>query len=1099
MVPFSRRWMLGMMLGGLWAMASGAAESPNECVPNGTFEAVDDAGAPLTPWGAPGGEARFEIEDGNRVLRAGRGLTKWEWEAPGKAIAGAEYVLRLRVRGEGLKSRRFCLWARLPDRHEPPGGPLFTDVLRGDFAWRTLERRFTMPGGVTRFILFFDGHDQPGTLWLDDVSLVPALDRPLALAADAPSFGDPRDEQMVWLWAHDRHGFPDTRRMSDALARPVEPERVLFRHSFTLPGGAREPRLLFVGNDRAVARVDGREVAVGYNAFDIVGVALDPAVGEHRLELTVENEFGPAGLLARVQWIDADGTRRVHPSTAAWECSIDDGASWTRAVAIAAPVPADARHAPLYPQLPLRETVLTHALPEGVDVLRLAARATGGVAISLGGREVYAGASAGQPVRVDLTQALAEAGAEAKTLSLRFIDLAQPPAGQALLQYRIKDEWKDVPLADFHAPDGTPPTPRVVLFPGRSFPLNIGSFETAATRDRVVDAGASPEWAAAWLDGAREIWRIGHDDNASTEFAPLVAASSPRKEAYRAVDAAATPATFPRGLESVWQPEVVIDFPLDAPPSNGALLTLDVEDADRYVCTVGVFANGILCATPQVMGYDQVPGRWTTQRTWTAWIPPALLRAGDNRLTLKLLDPFHAPGAKAALNQSEEYVDLLNLRPRAENPYPGSPWLHWDQLRLVEPSRWPERAVNGRPARLGTQYGYLLFGMRRDQLAWILRDTAWLGFAHTGGPVRVGIWDENQFKQLQREDRGFSAEETAGDALFKGLRAMGLRPFLLFEPGRYENLDTLDENSFSARVIRRFGSYIDALETGNEVDHPYYRFDALAMGGAYATIQKAAVLGQRLKAFMPGGRPLSVLGQGWYHAWDNGVIDAQARRETPDDPAWTDGLTAHSYGKSYIQPAVGYYLTYGPHRDKPLWVTECGSWTRDDTDIHDFELNLRGNLAYADEIVPYLQYPYNREMERFAWFSAQAEDARVLDKARCLRRLVLAHSTSGRPLAWEPSSTEAAARLAERPVLVVAVDAGAAVKIALINLSHEEAAVSVRVRAPDGRARTGSRHADAPTVAEGIQTVAWPAADSWWVEETLRPGEAMEYLLYPAP
>jgi hypothetical protein len=945
-----------------------------------------------------------------------------------------------------------------------------------------------MPAGITRFIIFFDGQDKPGRLWLDDVSIVPVEDQPLIIPADAPVYGMSDRRQMVWIWAHDRLKL-DNAKMSIVATREVEPETVRFRKTFTYPVGARDPKVVFLGDDHAVLSLDGRVLADNWNAQNLLGVSLDDlAPGEHTVEFEAENQFGVGGLLARVQWFDAAGKRVLISTNTDWECSVDDGKNWQTAKALFPPVPASPKFARFYPHLEALNYELSGDLPEGIERLRIAVRVGGGFQIELDGQPVFDETGAGQIVRADLSGA----ASGSKKMTLRFADIVQPPAGQATIQYRVNDEWKELSLADFRDVAGQPAAPVKVLFPDRSLSTNIGAFEAAATRPTPVITGSTPTWAVAWLENAQDLWTLGADDDESTEFAELSPVDS--ADLARAFPATTAPRDFPRGLEGKWRPEVSIDFALTQVPETGAVFLLDVEDADAMVCTVGVFANGVLCATPQVLGYDQVPGRWKTQRGLTAWVPPGLLRVGANRLTLRLLSSYNAVKLDAPLNQAEEYIRLNNLRPRSENPYPTAQWLHWDHLRLAAPQTLPDRHVNGRPARLGTQYGYLALGMSREQLDWILRDTAWLGLTHTAAPIRIGVWDEGQFKGLLRADQGFSEAETSGDALLQGLVNLGIRPYLLLEPGRHENLDQLD-GSFAARVIQRFGRYIDALETGNEVDHPYYNFNALSMSAAYGSIMKSAVVAQALKRFMPEGRELAVMGQGWYHAWDYGVIDAHARKEADNDPAWTDELAAHDYGKSYIQPAVEYYLTYGVLPPKPIWVTECGSWTANDTEIGDFELNLRGNLAYVDNIAQYLLYPYNTAMERFSMLSKQSGDAAVLEKARCFRRLALSHSLLGKPLLWEPNGADAEAALRDRNVLISAVDAGAAVKVALVNNTHEPVQASVRVHLPKAGTWQAIRYADAAVVSEGISELTIEAAPTAVFTTPLKPGEAVEYLL----
>lgn len=1088
MRPRSRVLAIGLCLVlGLLSAAAYAGDE-NECIANGSFEKLDEKGK-VAIWGSPNNP--FEMVDGKRGLRmdAARGGSKFEWAMPDRIVWDADYILSYTVKsdvaaGGGGQGMRLCLWARLPDQHEPPNGPLFTKTWSGKFGWKKMEMRFRMPRGVSRFIIFPEPRvgKAEGTSWVTDISIRPADDRPLAVEASSPSFGDTTREQLLWIWS--RPGFEGrSGNQGRDLSKQTVAEECLFRRTISCPAAMSDAQALFTGHNAASLSVNGKEVGRNDTWQDVVRVPLMGILkpGENQIVFKVNHQFGMGGLLGRVEWKDA-GKLQMATTNGAWECSSDGGRTWQAAVAMATPVPAPTDYHWAYPHLELRSYTLSYPVAQAVSGVRIAVRATGSFRVFAGSTELLSASSSGNIIKADLRDQLAAVNA-AKQISIVLEEVCQPPAGQASLELTTTAGHRLISLGEFRTAAGAAPAPLTPLYPSSTWPMNVAAFEAAASRPIPDLRGHLEPWAEQLLKGSRKVFQIGTDDNSSGEFADmekgLVEVTAPLAESRQ----------FPRGLEGRLRPEVKINFNLADVPAGGLALVLDVEDADAMVSSVGVFANGVFCGAPQMIGYDQVPGGRLTNRAWVVTLAPERMRAGANSITLRLLPSYYQPDLSAPQNQSEEYIRALNLRDRKENPYPTASWVQWDTIYLAALAASPAEPVFGRPVRMGTNIGYSHLEGVQPWREFILRDLSYLGMEQTQSPVRYGVWDRNQLAAIDRTDASLPEGTSAGDYQLSNLVARGIDPFLLYEPGR--GLKRLEElaGSHEANVLRRYGKYFRFMEIGNEVDHPNYGFNAYSLAAAYATIQKQSVCGQALKQFAP---QIQLMGEGWYHAWDFGVIDAQQRKEAENDPGFTENLSAHDYGKSYIIPAVIYHLLYGVNPPKPIWVTECGSYTANDREIYDFDINLRGNIAYASYIVQYLTHPYDAEMRHFSMFSAKSKDAQVLEKARCFRRLIHAYAMHGKPLPWRYTNPAA---MQDRLVLINPVENDKAIKISIVNFSHESQNVDFTVTLGAMGEFDATRYADGKTVDEGTRALRLTASPDVAIKDSLAAGETIEYLI----
>ncbi len=1064
----------------LSALAGARGQSANECFPNGGFQdRIDDKGN-AAPWWASGNMSFETDESGNRVMKFTGGY-KLEWEAPGKAIANAQYVLKFRAKTEDALNVRMCLWTRLPDQHEPPNKPIFTKPIKGTTDWRDYEVTFRMPEGITRYIIFIDNMTSGAKLWLDDLSIRPLKDAPLELPDDQPSFGTVDREQLCWVWSEPGFNWK-SRKMNNDVGVPVPEKTVRFRRNIEIPANFRDACAIFTGDDQATLVVNGKEIATNAATQDIAKAPLNDVLkaGSNTVEFAVINRAGPAGLLARVEYEDSAGHRQFAMSNEKWECSEDGGKTWRAASIAALPVPAPVNYAWVFPHLSpkVSSPAMTINVPEDVDAVRMAMRASNGARMQIGGKDALVVLSAGQVIKQDITEKLKDG----RQIGFIFEDICQPALGQVTVEYIRGDQTQTLTLLDASLPDGSHPAPVHAAYPAKSWPINVGAFEAASTRDVPNLNGRLEPWAESLLEGSTKLWQIGKDDNTSAEFAPIKAG----RDAVNVTEAAKN---VPCGLAQGIRAEAVLSFNLASVPVNGTAFVMDVEDADAMVGSVGVFVNGILCGMPQVIGYDQVPGGRLTNRAWVVTIPPERLKAGANTLALKLL-PGYYEDKGGADNQSEEYIRGLNLRNRGENPYKTALWLRWDTLYMSALAKPATDPVNGRPVWMGTTMAYLILNGAKPFQDYVLRDLSYLGLEQAGAPIRYGVSLLSHFNKLIAHEEGLPDGQSVGEYQLSAMKQMGMRPYLIFDSGKNIGNPSEIAGSFEMKVINTFGKYFDFVEVGNEVDNPYYGWDSLSMALAYGNIQRQSVCGQLYQK--QAEHPFKLVSEGWYHAWDFSVIDAQNRKETPDDPGYTDLISAHSYGKSYIIPAVTYYLLYGVNYPKPLWVSECGSYTKDDEQIYDFELNMRGNLAYATYIVQYLSHPYSNDMRRFSMFSAQKKDAEVLEKARCYRRLVHAYAMHGRPLPWRYAND---ADMQNKLVMVNPVETDKAYKISMVNFSKQRQSVDVTVTMPGSVDAQAIRYGEGKTVEEGTKNVHIQALPELKLSETLAPGETVEYLI----
>lgn len=451
--------------------------SPNECFPNGSFEATDASGT-VAVWGADAGGSPFAVHEGSRVVTLTPAKNaRFSWATPNPVIEDAEYVLRWRVKADNVQARgegqgmRFTLQPQSPDGKDIPYSLKFSSAWRGTFDWKPMEMRFRMPRGAARFVLLCETRVGPasgGLSYLDDVSLRPVDDRPLSVGEAGAVYGNAGREQMIWVWT-----APQTDMGSGGT------REVLIRRTIVCPKQISAPQIVFTGVDPVTATVNGKTVGIsagGITRLPLTGV-LKPGTNVVTFAAT-HSSATPGGIIGHVEWKNWDGTQTVVPTNPRWEGSTNGGQAWQAAHPVAVPVftaptpvPTDA-----VSRLPRTSYALSCGLPRDLETARLAVRATGGFRVAVDGLPICSGVSHGREIRIDLRDALRGG----KTLRMTFEDVGQPTGGQVALEIGTGGIFRTLTTTDFRTDARKPPARVSLLYPGTEQPpwphLDISAF-----------------------------------------------------------------------------------------------------------------------------------------------------------------------------------------------------------------------------------------------------------------------------------------------------------------------------------------------------------------------------------------------------------------------------------------------------------------------------------------------------------------------------------------------------------------------------------------------------------------------------------------------
>jgi hypothetical protein len=640
----------------------------------------------------------------------------------------------------------------------------------------------------------------------------------------------------------------------------------------------------------------------------------------------------------------------------------------------------------------------------------------------------------------------------------------------------------------------------------------------AAPEEEMPSQAAAPVTAAPPAAASGElIWQIGKTDGSGGEFTakkmperyeiPADWKTRTQWESWPPLSSGAPAAPQP------WNS--TITYPLDAVPPHGCEFSIRTVDAGGMVPELAIFSNGQLAGILQVVGAI-TPNQSNPRRfgsTFTAWLPPQFLKAGENTLRIEKLPPIYRRDTSNRI-----YLDV-----------------HLDSLELRRLTTAPATPAHSRTVHLGSVYGSFTADLARVETVGLLWE--WLGVAYSGNPIRASFWS-NLPPQTHRRELletaarfnmspvlAFLTDKDSADKPERWIDPQGN-----LQPAMREKLDF---------AWREWGSLIQYYELSNEpcMSITHGSFDVALALARHIQETKPAHVKLVAPGYAFGG------GHGSPRDWD---ADPEFRRRLE---AHTEVIGGHAYGRSTYQIERGVLSetidTYGTGEDprvivngfpREFVVTETGSHLTAHEDFDNlglgksadgrlrasvFDKVLRAHIGFADRIL------------HFACFSSQDAPFRMIDgnrtdpatwtatpfplndryktpevdtKLNAFRRLALAYATHGAPLPFEVTN---AAETTDQLVYFRAVDtstlpplpgSGATadkVLLSFVNFSDRPQRLAVRVELPRPGAwsavRIGQepRHQDARSE---LDLTAKPALD---LTESLPPFAAVQFILSP--
>ncbi|UKS24754.1 PA14 domain-containing protein [Paenibacillus sp. HWE-109] len=578
------------------------------------------------------------------------------------------------------------------------------------------------------------------------------------------------------------------------------------------------------------------------------------------------------------------------------------------------------------------------------------------------------------------------------------------------------------------------------------------------------------------------LWRIGLDNQSSSEFANF-SASSVETFNLPADWAARTDwHTVPKGLKLSSNGTMMISYQLDAIPEHGVQFSFRSLDAYVSVPQLAVFSNDTMAGLIQIVGLS---GGNTTKKfkeTYELYIPKEMLRTGANELKLSMDRGLYAGTG------GDEFQ-----------------WFEWDYAKLEALDTEAVEPIHGRYIRLGTA---LVSHVLKDRDLQTMDVTKWLGLAYSGNVIRSG--------QFSRE-------------WLTALRDLNLSPVLLpfgtyiKDPELATGVVPQKVKDYYNNLIADNGDLFEYLELDNEpgvFDNAFAADLALAQ---YVHAQKP-LLNPWLKAVSPGWAywPSKGIPDGWER-------NPAYRRQIED---YADFSNGHSYNLSGItigngSVAVETLKTYPEYQGdgfaKPMMMSETGANdfhtdnNRYDTFDHRFaavfDRETRSTIGYLDYIMQHAAYfrEYSLLQEDIEMKSADDAAAWINPsdpgetRLNIFRRLALAYSTHGKPLPYvytnqnELAGKRAYFRAVDTSALGVSQTGAKSDKILLnfVNFETTPVTMNVNVTLPSPVPYAGERFGGGNTYASAHRAVTVDGTSGAQLSETLQPGEAVQYILTP--
>ncbi len=150
---------------------------------------------------------------------------------------------------------------------------------------------------------------------------------------------------------------------------------------------------------------------------------------------------------------------------------------------------------------------------------------------------------------------------------------------------------------------------------------------------------------------------------------------------------------------------------------------------------------------------------------------------------------------------------------------------------------------------------------------------------------------------------------------------------------------------------------------------------------------------------------------------------------------------------------------------------------------------------FANHLMEYAPHAFDNDSMRSSLFSPQGNDSKITERCASYRRLIHTFGLHGAPLPWVYADAKA---MENKLVLINAVDAGPWLKISFVNYEHEKVPIDLKVTLPLSGRLSATRYGGGATVEEATRQTTIQANPEAHFQETLDPGETVEYLIEKA-
>ncbi|ASA26645.1 discoidin domain-containing protein [Paenibacillus donghaensis] len=631
--------------------------------------------------------------------------------------------------------------------------------------------------------------------------------------------------------------------------------------------------------------------------------------------------------------------------------------------------------------------------------------------------------------------------------------------------------------------------------------------EDAGLADLPVADDAGPE-----LPEGEFLWKLGTHDESAREFTAAKSSASPKSAI---TITSATPKSsvlqqLPSGLNGSTQPELRISYQLDKIPANGVLFRVSITDAYKSVPQMSVFSNRQLSGIIQIAGVSGTDNKFSFRKTYELYIPKEQLQKGTNELKLQTARGIYS---------SEK-----------EDPYT---WWTWDNLSLESLKTPIKEPIHGSYIQTGTMVNNKQFYFDEGAVNHLPYIMKWLGVAYSGNIMRTSCASDVGRSCSNMEDYYKVLQDYNMEAVALYLHTGDIK---LNADGSLPE----DAEKKLTEYFQKYSRYFQYYEVDNEPGL-FNRSKAVNLAIAEWLNGKGKELAPHLKtvapgwAYWPGFSEDSCGNQKKGGAQQCGDPDGWERdpKQRMELEEVTDLTNGHSYGESYIFSGGGSFTenlkTFGGAADglsKKMLTTEFGTsdshvdayqYGASEPTAAVFDRIMRGHIGYADMFVQHAAF--FKEFSLFKYgFSLEGHDPAKTEiyytkpneesRVSIMRRLSVAYATHGTPLSYQITNKEA---LLDKLVYVRAVDtstlkplagSGATSNKVLVNLVNFEdtpQTVTVDVAMPKETVYEGERFGSGDTYEQARRYVTGlKASPTLRFQETLKPGEAVQYILQPS-